>query len=414
MSVTVAKSKPFKEQLDFFKAKLNLPTDRWDDIMHGAHDRAFVVAGAAQADLLNDLRQAVQKAIEQGTGLDEFRKDFRKLVQRHGWTGWTGEGSEAGEAWRMRIIYQTNIATSYAAGRWKQLTNAKLLMVAPYWKYVHSDTVEHPRELHKSWNGLVLPYDHPFWQTHFPPNGWGCQCRVFAVDQREYEKAKAEGRAEAPPGWDQIDPKTGAPLGIDRGFAYAPGANADKPLQQLIDDKLVKLDAPIGSQLYEVMQTPLQAERNAAHQDFVNSVFADPVVRGRTTIAGAISPDVLAWLAANKNIVPASAEIVLKDGLLLEQAGVRSEFVGETLAIQDWTGLLEGLASPAQVLFDTNSGMLLYILGTAGNSQQKLAIELDYKVAKRAGALNKIISAFKLSDEKIAAAIYDGLLQVVK
>ena len=51
---------PFQEQIDFFRAKLNLPTDRWDDIWKAAHDRAFVVAGAAKADLLNDLRQALR------------------------------------------------------------------------------------------------------------------------------------------------------------------------------------------------------------------------------------------------------------------------------------------------------------------------------------------------------------------
>ncbi|MDE2442099.1 MAG: head morphogenesis protein, partial [Betaproteobacteria bacterium] len=59
---------PFAEQLDFFRAKLNLPTDRWDDIQRAAHDRAFIVAGAGEADLLADLRAAVDKAIAEGGG----------------------------------------------------------------------------------------------------------------------------------------------------------------------------------------------------------------------------------------------------------------------------------------------------------------------------------------------------------
>ena len=37
---------PFAEQLDFFRQKLNLPSERWDDIQKAAHDRAFIVAGA--------------------------------------------------------------------------------------------------------------------------------------------------------------------------------------------------------------------------------------------------------------------------------------------------------------------------------------------------------------------------------
>ena len=88
----------FAEQIAFFRQKVNLGTQRWDDILGAAHDRSFVVAGAAKADLLADLRAAVTKAIAQGTTLAEFRKDFEALVARHGWTGWTGEGTAAGRA----------------------------------------------------------------------------------------------------------------------------------------------------------------------------------------------------------------------------------------------------------------------------------------------------------------------------
>ena len=94
---------PFAEQLDFFRQKLNLPSERWDDIQKAAHDRAFIVAGAMKADLVADLRESIDKSIELGTGLDEFRRDFSKIVQTHGWSGWTGEGSAAGEAWRTRV-----------------------------------------------------------------------------------------------------------------------------------------------------------------------------------------------------------------------------------------------------------------------------------------------------------------------
>ena len=47
----------FQEQIDFFRKKLNLPTETWQDIQRAAHDRAFVVAGVTKADLLFDLQQ---------------------------------------------------------------------------------------------------------------------------------------------------------------------------------------------------------------------------------------------------------------------------------------------------------------------------------------------------------------------
>ena len=95
-----------------------------------------------------------------------FQKRFKVLVATNGWRGWTGEGSAAGEAWRTRIIYQTNMATRHAAGRHRQLTDPGFLALRPYWKYVHADGQLHPRPLHLAWNGLTLRHDHPFWKAH--------------------------------------------------------------------------------------------------------------------------------------------------------------------------------------------------------------------------------------------------------
>jgi hypothetical protein len=235
----------FQQQVDFFKAKLNLPTERWDDINAAAHDRAFIVAGAQKADLLNDLRLAVDKSIS-GDSIGQFRKDFAAAVAKSGWTGWTGEGTTAGQAWRTRVIYQTNMATSYAAGRWQQLHDPALLSVRPFWRYIHNDSVMSPRPQHAAWgaSGLTLPHDHAFWRTHFPPNGWGCHCSVHPV------RMPAKGDATTPPeGWDSVDAKTGAPPGIDKGWAYAPGANTDMPLRQMVQDKLISYPPAIAKAL---------------------------------------------------------------------------------------------------------------------------------------------------------------------
>lgn len=164
---------PFEAGIAHLRRKLDLPTERWDDIARSAHDRAFIVAGAARADLLADLKQAVIDA-GSGGGLAGFRKDFDAIVARHGWTGWTGEGSAQGVAWRTQIIYRTNMASSHAAGRWQQLNDPAFAREMPYWRYRHADGVANPRPQHLAWDGLTLPREHPFWQTHFPPNGWNC------------------------------------------------------------------------------------------------------------------------------------------------------------------------------------------------------------------------------------------------
>jgi hypothetical protein len=136
---------------------------------------------------------------------------------------WTGEGTKAGEAWRTRVIYETNLSTSYAAGRFAQLKQGDY----PYWLYRHSDVVQQPRPQHVAWDGLVLPPDHDFWKTHFPPNGFGCKCRV--VGMRSPAAAKRLGGdpdKPLPRGWNDRDAK-GQLLGVDEGWDYTPGSSVE-------------------------------------------------------------------------------------------------------------------------------------------------------------------------------------------
>lgn len=241
--VGIAFGTPFAEQVTFLLEKLNLPTAAWDDIQQAAHDKAFIVAGAARADLLQDLHDAVTDYANTGKGLAAFQRDFIAIVAKNGWTGWTGEGTPEGVAWRARTIYQTNMITSYSAGRYQYLTQPAVKAALPYWRYIHSDNVAHPRPQHLAWHGLTLPTDHPFWRTHFAPNGWGCQCRVAGVSRREGLASAKAGLGEPPADWESND-------GIDDGFAYTPGAATDKSLRDMVDAKLIKLHPAIGDAMF--------------------------------------------------------------------------------------------------------------------------------------------------------------------
>lgn len=222
---------PFLEQVAAFRLRLGdlVPTARWDDIRGAQHDRAFMVAGATKAELLADLAAAVDKAIAEGQTLDWFRREFRGIVERHGWHGWTGEGTVKGEAWRTRVIYRTNLATTYAAGRMAQLVAGNY----PLWIYRHGGSRE-PRLQHLAWDGLILPPDHPFWVSHAPPNGWGCSCYVLGA-RSEAGARRLGGRPELrlPDDWNRADPRTGAPPGIDKGWNHSPGASVAGTVRSL-------------------------------------------------------------------------------------------------------------------------------------------------------------------------------------
>ncbi len=227
--------RPFAEQIAAFRLRLQnlVGTVKWDDISHAQHDRAFMVAGAMKADLLADLAEAVDKAVSQGTSLQEFRRDFRGIVETRGWHGWTGEETKRGQAWRTRVIYKTNMATSYAAGRMAQLVEGGFSL----WVYRHGNSME-PRLQHLGWDGLILAPDHPFWLQHAPPNGWGCSCYVAGA--RSVAGAVRLGGKPGmtlPDGWDAINPKTGAQVGIDKGWGYAPGASVVDDIIAAVKEK---------------------------------------------------------------------------------------------------------------------------------------------------------------------------------
>lgn len=219
-------SLPFAEQIQFFRGKVNVPTQAWTDLWHEAHDVGFMVAGAYNAELLADLRGAVEREAIAGGTLAGFRRAFDDIVARHGWS------YKGGRNWRTRVIFETNLRTSYAAGRFRQLTQPAMVQRRPYWRYRHSDAVEHPRPHHLAWDGLILRWDDPWWAEHFPPNGWGCQCFVEALSERDLRRLGKSGPDQAPPverrtvtvGVRGPSPRTvDVPVGIDPGFGYTPG-----------------------------------------------------------------------------------------------------------------------------------------------------------------------------------------------
>lgn len=394
---------PFEAGIAHLRRKLDLPTERWDDIARSAHDRAFIVAGAARADLLADLKQAVIDA-GSGGGLAGFRKDFDAIVARHGWTGWTGEGSAQGVAWRTQIIYRTNMASSHAAGRWQQLNDPAFAREMPYWRYRHADGVANPRPQHLAWDGLTLPREHPFWQTHFPPNGWGCRCKAFAVRAPE-----AGARTEPPDGWDELDAKTGAPRGIDRGFDYAPGANAATPLADLIAAKLIRLDAPIGAAMWQALAPAVAMERRAAWWETLDGWLADRYARGREAVIGALTPQTLSALERAGVAAPPTAEIAIRDRLVRGAKQLRHEASQNALTPEEWRALPALLEHAAEVYLDPRNGHLIF--AADGLGPMKAALEF---AAGTGGARNQIVAAFRASAADIAGAVKGGRWRALK
>ncbi|MDA8428178.1 MAG: DUF935 family protein [Geobacteraceae bacterium] len=245
-TITSALRLPFAEAIAFFRQKVNIPTEKWNDLFLDAHSKGFMIAGAMKGDLLSDLREAVDQTIAQGLTLNDFRNQWDTIVDRYGWK-YVG-----GRNWRTRIVYETNTRQAYNAGRWQQITDPDVLSTRPFLLYKHGDSV-HPRVLHLSWDGTVLPADDPWWSTHSPQNGWGCKCKVFSAGERDIARLGAKAKRTAPNDgtytWtDKQGRSFEIPNGIDPGFQYNPGAAANRSAA-VLNDRINQLPADIAKQI---------------------------------------------------------------------------------------------------------------------------------------------------------------------
>lgn len=224
---------PFDKALDYLKQKIRQPSKHWRDLEGRAHDRSFVIAGATKDAFLVDMHNTIIEAVAKGMRGEEFYKRFEEIVSKHGWTGWTGEKTKKGRTWRARTIYETNIRTAYAAGRWKQMTDAKMVKVRPYWQYKHGflRTPNVPRHDHLALDGVVLDWNNPIWKVIYPPNGWGCTCGVQPLSRRQLASMGKDGPDVTPAlKYRKVkEPRTGevmeVPNGISFGWDHAPGAD---------------------------------------------------------------------------------------------------------------------------------------------------------------------------------------------
>lgn len=258
MAVPEILNVPPVEAIEHFERKGYHIGFDWRETEAANHIRSFTVAKAMETDILVEIRTAVDGAIRDGETFNDFRNRLEPFLRRKGWWGRQPmidpedprEQPDArivqlGSARRLRTIFETNLRTSYAHGRWQRIQRVK--ETRPFLRYV-SVLDGQTRPQHRAWHGTVLPVDHDFWNTHYPPNGWGCRCIVQQLSEDDLERYGYDVSKGPPPGSLEARPwhnkRTGAtvqvPRGIDPGFQHnvgqhTPGLAASNRLIQKID-----------------------------------------------------------------------------------------------------------------------------------------------------------------------------------
>ena len=383
---------PFEEAVDALRRRgTNLfPSDHWAEVWQEQHHAGFTVARSAGFDILKDIHAELMKAMESGTTFTDFKRNLEPILQKKGWWGTTtvtdpmsGEKKtvQLGSIRRLQTIFDVNMRVSFAQGRWEQQQSVKEDF--PYLRY-EGILDSRIRPLHRSWHGTILPMDHPWWNTHYPPNGWRCRCDAVAISEDDLEESgwqvtdvPADG---APVTW--VNPATGevmeVPAGIDPGWAYNPG-NTDQAahLAKLAMDKLVDMPPHVGAAaVAELAFAFPQVERELS--DWIEGIAAQAQAgefkaTGVRRVVGALDDTVLNFLE-ERGIAPATAAVTIGDKDLFH--ALRTAKV-EPLPVSVWKRLPSLLARPEAVYWDLQDPGLVYVLNEP-EGMGKIVVLIDY------------------------------------
>lgn len=210
---------PFQEAIEYWKDKVTLTPKQFYQLIEEYRTLAFTISGISALDVLNDIYAEINKVLETGITAQEFSKNVNGLLERKGWSGLT--------PYRMDVVFRTNVQTAFMVGHYRRMTDPDVVEKRPYWIY---DAVNdsRTRPTHLAMDGKVFRYDHPFWDTWYPPNGFRCRCGVRTLSEAE---VRARGitvdqdipLVVEPPG------QLARPLVPDRGFNNNPGKVRREP-----------------------------------------------------------------------------------------------------------------------------------------------------------------------------------------
>jgi SPP1 gp7 family putative phage head morphogenesis protein len=246
----------------------------WAELWQSEHSRQFTISRLTRLDLVKDFHKAILDSVQGDLSRRDYMRDMEAMLKKEGWWGKkevidkaTGEVlTTRFDSRRLRLIYDVNTRQANANGRWERIQQAK--HSHPYLRYVTKND-EKVRHAHKEWHNLTLPVDDPFWNTHYPPNGWNCRCTVRALSQRDYDKGKdpfGEPLKTTAPEVKYREWKhkqTGrieqVPIGIDPGWGYNVGnpAQSGGNLSTLVEQKLKQMPQELAQAVRKTSITQL-------------------------------------------------------------------------------------------------------------------------------------------------------------
>ncbi|WP_336021365.1 phage minor head protein [Acinetobacter pittii] len=349
----------------------------WHETLDNAHSRAFTVAKVARMDLLQDIRESLITALDKGQTLEQWKASITPTLQSKGWWGKktviNPEGREQevqlGSPRRLRTIYDTNMQSAFAAGRYKAMMAGS--ETRPYWEWRHI-TISNPRKQHVALDGRLFRFDDPFWSVAYPPSEWGCKCRVIARSAREVEgKEILSSDGHESEIYERVgtDRNTGADVIAKRKqfdiptkdgkltFAPAAGFNGSPASSYLLDDVMVRRATDLMGEakgLQQAQQLITNHNLSKVNESFVKNALSLSKPKKQFSPVGVLQSDSVEFLSAQGQSLE-SKMVWMRDDVIVNKKY-------SDISVSALSTLPDLISKVEQKLWDKQTQTLFYLL----------------------------------------------------
>lgn len=237
----------YEEALAWFRGRVPMLKADWLALDEQARRRAFTIAGVSRVSIIQDVMSALESAVADGETLEDFKARVGSKLEAE----WGRPNAN-----RVDLIFRNAVQHAYNAGRYELATHPDVIQARPYWMF---DAVldNKTTPVCRASDGTVLPADHAFWKTHYPPLHHRCRSSVRNMTAAE---AQERGIADEPPalnaadGWGHTPSLADAPKVSDvlpsladmlaKAFGPPPSLNGAQ-----VRDRLTQLDGDTAPQM---------------------------------------------------------------------------------------------------------------------------------------------------------------------
>ncbi|EAJ5678510.1 hypothetical protein CII90_06450 [Campylobacter lari] len=388
------------EAVLFLKNKKPQVSFDYDELSHSSHKKVFTIAKLIDESLLKDIQDSLVNAIKNGDKFSTWSKIAEEKLKAKGWWGSkeiidrkTGEIRKTNfNSARLKKIFEENSRKAKA----KAIYENQMKSIKPYLKYCTKQD-SHVRDKHRAFDGIVLPKDDPFWDTHYPHvsmHDYGCRCYVLALGENEVKGLKT------PPSSTK-----------ESNFN---GLNDEELLDKLYNQKNTEvIQNFIKLNMLSIAAKKTKEAKNFTHekelytwQKSLDEMVDEIIVKDNQKYpinfiqVGKMDKSTKEFLEKLNKKDLEDLYFTLSKNNLLHASPKRKANYNQALSVDEIKQIVKVLDEAKEVYWDKKEESLVYFFDDIKNSKKvnKIIIRPDYKL-KKFGKSNAVITLGKVEED---------------